>query len=108
MCRCEWLVWPPRQTHNLPFKLTAVSVREAYHLGSGYFTTQVSNSDTAQGQRAASIAARTERRANCQPQCQVSPDGALKCLLLYCNNVVMYGEAQGAEQKQEGEEMYML
>lgn len=36
-------------------------------------------------------------------ECQVSTDGTLKCPLLYCKNVVMYSEAQAAEQKQEGQ-----
>lgn len=84
-------------------------MREAYHLCSQYFTTQVSNSNTAVGQRAASQPRRrAEEKTVKKTQCQVSTDGTLKCPPLYCKEVVMYSEAQRAEQKQEGEGMYIL
>lgn len=80
-------------------------MREAYHLCSQYFTTQGSNSDTALRQRAAS---QLQQRKLSKTQCQVSTDGTLKCPPLYCKKVVMYSEAQAAEQKQEAEGMYIL
>ena len=95
----------PRQTYNLPLRITAVSTREAYHLCSQYFTTQGSNGNTALGQRAAS---QPRQQKLSKTQCQVSTDGTLKCPPLYCKKAVMYSEAQGEEQKHESEGMYIL
>lgn len=80
-------------------------MREAYHLYSEYFTTQGSNSNPALGQWAAS-----------QPQQKKGVKDAVSSVYwwdtqvspLYCKKVVMYSEAQGAEQKQESKEMYIL
>lgn len=89
------------QTYNVPLSITAMSTGDAYHPHSYYSTSQVSDSNRALGKWGASKL-RNRRRHS------------VKCLLMvdssvpYCTveKVVMYSEAQAAEQKQEGEGMY--
>lgn len=92
-----------RQTHSVPFRLTTLSLREGYHHRSQYFTTEVTSSDIALGQR---LASHPEQKAAVS-SVYWTLDWTLMCLFLYSQKVVMYGGARVAEQKQEEEEMYI-
>lgn len=84
----------PKQTCSTSFRI----MRKVCHLYSWHFTTQGSDTYSSSGEMG-NVRALTEETVKIQ--CQVSTDGTLKCLPLYC-------KTQWAEQKQEGEGMYKV